>query len=312
MFDLIAKARGDVLELTYGAPITVVSAALRGLFIASEGNEFIGADYSSIEARVLAWLAGEEAALDIFRSHGKVYEDFAAKIFGVLMEDVTKDQRAHGKVGVLGCGYQMGWKTLMAYAEGMGIILTEQEAKDIVYGYRDLNPFTVRWWKALNNAAIRAVSKPGSIQTAGRVSFQMKGWFLRMRLPTGRDLFYASPMKTARPLPWDPEKMQTVVQIWHVNSKTRQWSPRTLYGGLLAENATQAVARDVMVDGMFALEAAPHYTPVLTVHDEVVSEVPIGEGSVAEAAELMTTLGPWAEGLPIKAAGWRGRRFRKD
>jgi DNA polymerase len=125
---------------------------------------------------------------------------------------------------------------------------------------------------------------------AGRVSLRVEGWFLKMRLPSGRELFYASPMLVQSPLPWDPEQTQTVVQIWHTNSLTRQWSPRTLYGGLLAENATQAVARDVMVEGMFALEFSECYTPLLTIHDEIVMEVEEGSGSIEEAEDLMTTM----------------------
>jgi DNA polymerase len=146
LWEILQSGDPEFIEILFGAPMTVVSSALRGLLMADEGHDLIGCDYASIEARVLAWLAGEERALDIFRTHGKVYEDFASQIFGVALEEVTKEQRAHGKVGVLGCGYQMGWKTLQRYAEGYGMNLTDEEAQRIVNGFRNLHPNITRFW----------------------------------------------------------------------------------------------------------------------------------------------------------------------
>lgn len=312
LWSLIGNGDRETLEILYGPPMTVISSALRGLLVAAPGHDLIAVDYSAIEARVLAWLAGEERLLQIFRTHGKVYEDMASQIFGIPLEEVTKEQRAHGKVGVLGCGYQMGWETLQGHAEGYGMRLTEEEARRIVEGYRGANPAIRRFWSDLNAAAIMAVAQPGTEHFAGRVSLRVEGWFLKMRLPSGRELFYASPRLVQRPLPWNPERTQTCAQIWHVNSTTKQWSPRVLYGGLLAENATQAVARDVMVDGMFATQSAGPYNLLLTVHDEIVLEVPTDQGSLQDVERLATTLGPWADGLPISAEGWRGKRYRKD
>ena len=319
LYELIREGQPEVIELLYGPAMTVISSALRGLFRAPEGSDLMSVDYSSIEASVLAWLAGEERILKIMRGHGLVYEDMASKIFGVPIDQVSKHQRASGKVGVLGCGYQMGWETLMAYGAGMGVPLTEREARDIVSEYRSLNSKISGLWPNLNSAAIKAVAKPNYRVHVGKLSFIRKGWFLRMMLPSGRELFYADPTLTSRPLPWtldrekypDGPQYQTCVKIWHVGLNYR-WRPRMLYGGLLAENATQAVARDVMVTGMFALESHPDYTPILTVHDEIIMEVPTERGSLAEVTTLMTTLEPWAEGLPISANGWRGTRYRKD
>jgi DNA polymerase len=320
LYELIREGNEEVITLLYGAPMTVISAALRGLFRAPPKHDLISVDYASIEAAVLAWLAGEQRVLDILGGHGKVYEDMASQIYGIPIDQVTGSQRANGKVGVLGCGYQMGWETLMGYGAGMGIIITEEEAKAIVNGYRALNPNIRNFWPRLNNAAIQAVAKPNQRVHVGKVSFIQKGWYLRMRLPSGRELFYADPTLVQKALPWtlDREKYpagpeyQTCVKIWHVSSLNYKWQPRILYGGLLAENATQAVARDVMVTGMVALDKHPDYTPILTVHDEIIMEVPSNTGSLEEVMTLMTTLDPWAEGLPISASGWRGTRYRKD
>ena len=312
LFELLRDGEVEALSMLYGPPLLAISSSLRGMIISGDGHDLMAADLASIEARALAWLAGEERVLESFRAGIDPYVYMASRMFDIPLEEVTKDQRQRGKTVVLGAGYQMGWETFQGYAEDYGVYLSEAEAKAYIALFRSDNPNIVSFWKELNRAAIMAVCNPGKHYQAGRVWFYKDGWFLWMILPSGRRIAYAAPKIIHRPLPWDPENEQPCVRTMQVNSMTKKWSPRTLYGGLLAENATQAVARDVMVEGMFNLEAHPDYHPILTIHDEVVAEVAQGTGSVEEMSDLMCTMPAWASSLPLAADGWRGHRYRKD
>jgi len=292
----------DLIAALYGPPLEVVASALRGMFISPPGRDLIGVDYSSIEARVLAWLAGQEDLIEMFFRGADVYVDMARAI--------GSDNRQLGKVVVLGAGYGMGRRTFRSHAQSWGLDLSEEEAAQAIDAYRAKNHRIRSWWYDLERAALRAVDEPGErISVGPYASFQQRGGFLWLRLPSGRELAYAFPSIVWSETPWGEEK--PAVQIWNVNSYTRQWDARTLYGGLIAENATQAVARDVMAEAMVRLEAHPTYDPVLTVHDEVVCEVDRDKGSVDEMVEIMVELPEWATGLPVAAEGWRGTRYRK-
>jgi len=305
---------GDLesVELFYGDPMVAASTCIRGMIIPSEGNDFICADYSSVEGRVLAWLAGEETALNVYRSGRDPYKVNAAAIYAVPYDDVTKKQRQVGKVAELALGYQGSVGAFNAMAVNYGVTLPEKEVKGIVNRWRDHHPETVRLWSELENACTLAVEKPGNVFVYRSARFAVRTIhgtpFLAMRLPSGRCLWYCRPRMEFKEMSWGEQKL--VVAFDGVNSLTKKFGTQYLYGGLLAENLTQATARDLLVNGM--LNAEQHgYNVVMHVHDEAVVEVPEGVGDVPTFENLLCDLPPWAAGLPLKAEGWRGKRYRK-
>lgn len=306
---LDALMTGDPMVVArHGSPLEVVSSALRGTLIAAPGKVFYVADYAQIEARVVAWLAGQSDLLRLFATGGKVYEVMAAAIFRVPVDEVTPDQRQVGKMAVLGCGFQMGAKR---FAEQAGI--SEELAAVAVESYRVQNHRIRQFWWSLQDTALEVVTKgltsrlevPG---TGGKVAFRIHGQWLAMDLPSGRSLWYYGPRVTMRTVPWSEEPRPSV-QVMAMNSYTRKWEASDMYGGLWCENATQAVARDLMADAILRLEAKA--IPVLlTVHDEIIAEAPPTE-SVETFVNLLSEVPSWAEGCPVKAEGWSGTRYRK-
>jgi DNA polymerase len=298
----------ESIEMLYGDPMVAASTCLRGMIVPSEGYDLICADYSSIEGRVLAWLAGEESALQVYREGRDPYKVAASAIYHVDYADVTKAQRQIGKVAELALGYQGGVRAFDAMAANYAVSLPESEIQSIVEKWREARPYTTCFWRELESACSMAVERPGVITVYRGIRFVVRGKFLAMRLPSARCLWYANPRLEDKEMAWGGTKK--VVAFDGVNSVTRKWSTQYLYGGLLAENATQATARDLLVAGMFALDEMG-YDIVMHVHDEIVAEVPEGVGSIKEFEQLMCSLPEWASGLPIKAEGWRGKRYRK-
>ena len=278
------------------------------MIIPETGKDFICADYASIEGRVLAWLAGEETALDVYRSGKDPYKVAAAAIYHVSYDEVMKEQRFIGKIAELALGYQGAKGAFTQMAMGYGVALPEKEVEEIVANWRESRPKTVAFWFGLERACREALDKPGKAYEFRGIKFIVRHGFLAMRLPSGRCLWYKNPHMAEKEMPWGETKW--VVAFDGVNSTTRKWCTQYLYGGLLAENATQATARDILVNGMFNAEEAG-YPIVMHVHDEIVSEVPEGFGSVESFENLICTLPDWAEGLPIAAEGWRGKRYKK-
>ena len=209
------------------------------------------------------------------------------------------------------CGYQGGVGAFQTMAGTYGVRVPDEQAQELVTRWRESHPNVVALWYGLEEAALMAVGHPGKAYKYRDTAYKMSrdGRFLLCRLPSGRLLHYAFPELREEQMPWGA--MKTVVTYMGIDSTTGKYVRNKAYGGLLAENVTQAVSRDVMVDGMFRVEEAG-YPVVLTVHDEVLSEHEVGFGSVDEFSTLLSVNPPWADGLPIAAAGWRGTRYRKD
>lgn len=304
----------DWLHILYDKnPMYVLSSIVRSLLIARPGYEFLCLDYSSIEGRITAWLAGQLDKLEIFRSHGMVYEYTGAKMNGLPIDDLEflktmkaeyPSERFMGKTCELALGFQGGWKALLKAALREDIELDPDEADQTKLEWRAANPMIEQLWYSLEEYAIAAVQYPGKVFKTNKVAFgispQRQDW-LYMRLPSGRRLAYYKPAL-------DEEGKLTYLGV---DTYTRQWTRVKTFGGRLTENAVQATARDVMVSGMFKLEDAG-YPIVGTVHDEIIMEPQMNFGSVEEAVELMCEIPDWAEGLPVAADGFRAKRYRKD
>jgi DNA polymerase len=309
----LIRERGEVDGL--GPPLTVVSEILRGVLVAADGHDLLAADYNAIEARALAWLAGERELLKQFAEGICPYRRMAGKAYKLPVEiadALPKDSRERwlGKKVILGAGYQMGAKRFRAACGEEGVTISEAEAELIIGTYRAANPAIVALWYGLERAALQAVAQPGLLVTAaaGRVRFRVRGGFLWLQLPSGRLLTYSKPRIEERETPWGD--MRPVVTFLGVDRYSRKWERQQGYGGRWTENVVQAIARDLLAEAMLRLEAAG-YRVVFTVHDETVAEVLEDFGSLEQFEELMAALPPWAAGCPVAASGWRGKRFRK-
>ena len=282
--------------------MTAAASCLRGMIVPEQGKDFVGADFSSIEGRVLAWLAGEETALDVYREGRDPYKVNAAQIYGVAYDDVSKDQRQVGKVAEPALGYRGSIGAFSRMGENYGVELLEDEIKVIVRQWRMAHPMKKRLWNELDKCAKNAIRYPGAEPTYRGIKFKCDEHLLQMMLPSRRTLCYRSPEIAVVEKDWG-----STAVIRYLDNISAQ---KELYGGKLTENLTQAVARDLLANAIFNVEARG-YPVVLHVHDELVSEVPEGFGSVEELCDLMCRLPPWAAGLPLKAEGWRGKRYRK-
>ena len=311
------------IEMVYGPCLQVLSSTLRASIIAAPGHVLMSADYANIEGRVLAWMAGEEWRVRAFRDFDTImgytkegaairvghdlYKLSYSRAFGTLLHEVTDAQRQIGKVMELALGYQGGVGAFQTMARGYGVEIADEKADELKVAWRAASPAIVKWWYALEAASIEAVQT--GIGTARGVTFRLESseW-LSCELPSGRKIWYNRPHLRDETMPWG--KVKTVLRAWGQDSVTKQWVRYSPYGGLLAENVVQAVARDIMAGAMLRLDRAG-YPVVLTVHDEVVAEVPEGFGSLDEFMGLMRQTAKWADGLPVAVEGWTGKRYRK-
>ncbi len=313
IFEIInSPTASEQLSIFYDNPIAVVSDVLRSFICAPKGKILRWCDFSAIEARVLAWLAGEQSVLDIFLSGQDIYKFAAMKIFGVPYHLVTKAQRQIGKVAVLALGYQGGRRAFNAMAKNYGVKVSDNEAESIKANWRNGHPKIVKYWEQCNHQATRAVRNPGTKFSAGpkerEVTYLVKGSFLFCQLPSKRLLTYPYPKIEQAETPWG--EMRDVLTYMGEDSLTKKWTRQKAYGGLLVENITQAVARDLLAEALFRLEEK-NYPVIFHVHDEVVCEVPKGFGSVKEMEDIVSEVPSWAKGLPISAEGDEGLRYRK-
>lgn len=311
---LVAAGDYENMAITYADVSKILSQLIRTALVAREGHTFAVADFSAIEARVIAWLAGERWRLDVFNSHGMIYEASASMMFGLPIEQCMKPDkggkegiRAKGKVAELALGYQGSVGALKTMGgERMG--LSEYEMKAIVTRWRKANPNVVKLWKDVNDNAKRALrTRKKIVSRDGKLTFHYNGEVLRIRLPSGRCLFYYKPKFGVNKFGSESIKYRGMSQT------TRQWTFIDTYGGKLVENIVQAVARDLLAYSMRKLDANG-FTIAMHVHDEAICEVPTGgqEESLARMCELMGEAPEWANGLPLDADGYLTPFYKKD
>ena len=345
---LTALTLGDLEDVKrLGCPMQVASSTLRSVIQAGPGKEFLVGDFSQIEARVLAWLAGSEEVLDGFRSGQDLYRLEAAITLGVPYEQVGKPsvERDCGKVQVLAFGFGGGIGSFVNFAKVYRLNLKDivgpamersdpdqiQWSQKLARDYMERHPEEkasqeeltacdlvkthwrlahseiVMFWRGLMAAAMSAVAEPKQAFSFGAISFGVRGRFLHMRLPNGRLLAYPDPVLEVRETPWGESKKV----ITSMTSDSGQWWRRVLKTSILVENAVQATARELLAEAMLRVEQEG-CPCVMTVHDEIIAEVEQGTKPLDRFAEIMEIVPGWAAGLPIGVDAWQGCRYRKD
>ena len=301
---LVATGDYDGLEMSYESVSDTLSQLIRTAFVPSDGRTFHICDFSAIECRVLAWLAGEKWVLDVFRQGGDIYCATASQMFGVPVEKhgQNSELRQKGKIATLALGYQGGVGALKAMGgDRMG--LTESEMKDIVRKWRRANKHIVDFWSVVERAAIATIVT-GQPHTINRgITFSMRFGFLFVTLPSGRSIAYPRARIVSR-------EMSDAVQYERTNQETRKWEKADTYGGKITENITQAVARDILALIILRCEKAG-LPVVFHVHDEVIIDAP-KDRTLEEVESIFGEPIPWAPGLPLKGAGYSGQFYYKD
>lgn len=311
--NLIKTGNVDAVKMLYGNVRDLLSQLIRTAFIASPGNKLVVADFSAIEARVIAWLAREKWVNEVFATHGKIYEATAAQMFHVPIEtivkgDVNYDLRQKGKVATLALGYQGGTQALITMgALKMG--LTKEELPDIVTRWREANKMITSLWYETEYAALDVVMTGIPKRIAKdriEIALEEDSWqrFMTVKLPSGRKLYYALPTIQ------DNRFGKQAVHYYDVNGATKKWEATSTYGGRLVENIVQAVARDCLAVSLNRVRARG-WRVVFHVHDEIVLDAP-REVTVGGVCDLMSEPIEWAPGLVLKAAGFESDYYKKD
>ena len=302
--ELVKMGCFDMIEVLYGNTPDILSQLIRTMLIPKDGCEFIVADFSAIEARVLAWLAGEQWRLDAFTEGKDIYCASASQMFGVpvVKHGINGELRQKGKVAELACGYGGGAGALISMgALDMG--LKEDELPDIISSWRDANPEIVKFWYAVEKAAIETV-KDHMDRTVGRIGFQFSANTLWIVLPSGRRLAYIKPKL-------QPNRFGRMAMTFEGLGANNKWTRGETYSGKLTENITQATARDLLAEAMRRMELAG-LGIVGHVHDEVILEVPKEQYTVDDVCNIMNQNPAWADGLPLSSAGYTGNYYFKD
>lgn len=312
--ELVKARKLGALKAIYGSVPDTLSQLIRTAFIASPGHVLIDADFSAIEARVISWMAGEEWRLEVFRTHGRIYEASASQMFGVPLDRIKKGNpeyalRQKGKVAELALGYQGGPGALIAMgALDMG--LAEEELPDIVSRWRSANRRIRDLWYKLDSAAAQVIANGntvgvGCLIISHEYNAEQHTDSMSITLPSGRKLYYISPQIGQNQ--WGGPS----ISYMGMDQTTKKWKRIETYGGKLVENCVQAIARDCLAQSIERLEAAG-LPVVFHVHDEVVIDCPEGVATLDEVIQLMAQPIPWAKGLPLGADGWVGTFFKKD
>lgn len=306
--DLVKAGDADGIELMFGDVPDTLKQLIRTALIPKQGYHFLVSDFSAIEARVIAWYAKQEWVLDVFRTHGKIYEATAAQMFGLgEVEEYDwkshegKDMRQRGKVATLALGYQGGTGALIA----MGALkqgIPEEDLPDIVQKWRKANARIVNLWRTVQSCVIQALSEGGVVTGPRGLKFYKKYGFLFIQLPSGRRLSYAKAHL---------EEGEYGPAIYYEGQGDRVvFTKQQTYGGKLVENIVQATARDILAASI--LRISDKYPVVFHVHDEVICEVPQERGDINELNELLAITPDWCGDLPLKAAGFETKFYMKD
>lgn len=306
---LVRNGDYEMLELLYGSVTSTLSELIRTALVPEPGCRFIVSDFSAIEARVIAWFAGEEWVLEEFRNEGKIYEATAANMFGIPKELIKKgnpeyEYRQKGKVAALALGYQGGANALIAMG-ALNAGIAEEELPTLVQLWRRANKHIVRWWASLEEAAFEALENGRATDGIGLVTFRFEDGHLFMDLPSGRSLCYYH-AKLGKNRFGNPS-----IHYEGMNQVTKKWETQDTYGGKLAENAVQGTARDLLMGAIDRLDQVG-FDIRMHIHDEVVINEPIGGRTIEEVCEIMGQSVNWAEGLPLRADGYETAFYRKD
>lgn len=314
---LVRDKKVDALKFIYGTVPDILSQLIRTAFIPSENNTLISSDFSAIEARVIAWLAGEQWRLEVFSTHGKIYEASASQMFGVPIEKITKgnpeyELRQKGKVAELALGYQGSVGALISMgALNMG--LTEEELPDIVSRWRSKNKRIVDLWFGLEQAALSVMHSGQPVGIKGLIfaregDYQNGQDFLTITLHSGRKLFYPKPFLHQN------DFGKEALHYHGINQNTKKWEVISTYGGKLVENVVQAIARDCLAESLIRL-AQSGYQTVFHVHDEVIIDRHLATDEESEVEYIARIMGqpiPWAPGLLLSADGFATDFYKKD
>jgi len=309
--ELVKTKKIDALKLIYGNVSDTLSQLIRTAFIPSPGHVFVVADFSAIEARVVAWLAGEQWRMDVFATHGKIYEASASAMFGVPIEEITKgsELRQKGKIAELALGYQGGVGALKQMgALEMG--LSEEELPEIVQRWRAANKRIVDLWYSMENAAIEVMRTGQPVGVRGLILAREGDYnngqdFFTITLPSGRKLFYARPFLAQN------DFGKEALHYYSVGQSSKKWEVTATYGGKLVENVVQAISRDCLAESIIRLNQAG-YQIVMHIHDEVVLDVPKEQADLEHVCDIMGQPIPWAPGLLLKADGFVTDFYMKD
>ena len=302
--DLVKAGDYETLDLLFDSVPGVLSELIRTAFIPKPGCRFIVADFSAIEARVLAWLSGENWRLETFKEGGDIYCASASKMFGVpvVKHGENGHLRQKGKISelALGFGGSTGALTAMG-AIDMGI--PEEELPELVSQWRAANPHITKFWWNVDTASMKAVKEKTTV-TCGNMTFSYRAGMLFITLPSGRRLSYVKPRL-------ETNRFGRSAITYEGVGESKKWMRIETYGAKLTENIVQATARDLLAQAMLRLRATG-YKIVMHVHDEAVCEVPEGESSVEEVCRIMSEVPSWAAGLPLNADGYECAFYKKD
>lgn len=302
--DIVKDGDFEMLDMMFGNVPNVLSELIRTVLIPKPNHRFIVADFSAIEARVLAWIAGEQWRIDTFKNGGDIYCASASKMFKVPVEKhgVNGELRQKGKISELACGYggSVGALKNMGAVE-MGV--QENELQGLINAWRNANPHIVRFWYEVGNAAMKAIKEKTTVPL-GKLVFAYERGILFIRLPSGRRLSYIKPRIGTNRFGGDS------ITYMGINS-AKKWDRLETFGGKLTENIVQGTARDLLANALINAANAG-YDTVFHVHDEIICEVPNGYGSVDELCKLMCIKPEWADGLPLNADGFEYEYYKKE
>jgi len=304
--ELAAEGDFDTMQTLFGETSFVFSELVRTAFIPSDGHKFVVSDFSAIEARVVAWVAGEEWVLEAFRQGKDIYCETASMMYHVPVEKhgQNKELRQKGKIAILACGYGGGVKALQSMDKGGKI--PEEELQSVVDNWRNANPKIVKLWRSCELAAKAAIVDHRAHTLQHNITFSYRNYCLYITLPSGRSLcYFDARLKDG--------KYGDQIVYKGVNQTTKKWEDTETYGGKLVENIVQGIARDCLAEAM-ARVALDGYQIVMHVHDEMIVDVPVAESAQALCLinTLMGTPIEWAPGLPLKGDGYVCEYYKKD